>query len=111
MEEKKWTTWPTSKLGKISTYLLGGSFLAWLSLPIMVQVMNRYDFERVVGVAFVITFLALSVLGAIFSWYSFFARKDRSKVLFAAACLISGILILTAVGEVIEGFIMSGNGG
>lgn len=111
MEERKWTTWPTSKPGKASTYLIGASLLVWLALPIMVQVMNRYDFERVVGATFVIAFLALSVIGAILSWYSFAVKKDKSKILLIAACLMSGILVLTAVGEVIEGFMMSGNGG
>lgn len=108
---KAWSAWPQTKLGWVSLSLTGGTLLIWFSLPVFVQLMNRFDFDRVFGLAFVVILLALSLTALVLSWYSFGARKDKSVMLLIAACVISATLLLAAVGEVIEALMMSANVG
>jgi len=103
----KWELWPESKLGKVAVILSGITALIWLSLPVLVQTLSRVDFERVVGIGFVVALITLSLVALILGWVSFGFKKDRSIMLLIAASLMTAIIALAAVGELIEALIMS----
>lgn len=104
--DKKWTVWPRTKLGTISVSLTGIVLLVWLSLPAFVQLRERTDLAPSVGLTLVIVLFALSLSGVVLGWVSFGVKKDKSILVLVSACTLSAILLLTVVGELIEGAMM-----
>ena len=104
--DKKWTAWPRTKLGKTSVALTGLALLVWLSLPAFVQLRERTDLAASVGLTLVVVLFALSLSAVVLGWVSFGVKKDKSILLLVSACVLSAILVVTVVGELIEGAMM-----
>ena len=104
--DKKWTAWPGTKLGKTSVALTGLALLVWLLLPAFVQLRERTDLAASVGLTLVVVLFALSLSAVVLGWVSFGVKKDKSILLLVSACVLSAILVVTVVGELIEGAMM-----
>ena len=106
--DKKWTKWPKTPLGRASLILAAFTLLFWLSMPVLVQVLNRADFERLVGLEVVFSLFAFTVVSIVLGGISLFSIKDKSRVLLISFCALTLVVVLAIVGEILEAALLGG---